>query len=147
TLLMIGLEHVIGARSSWRPLLLFFPLAGWAAGRIVPGSGVAQFSGGLLYAMNPIVFERIWAGQVGFLLGYALLPLLAKSLIEATRRPWPAQLWPAVWIALMTAFSVHFLWISAVLVLALIVVDRARMSALILGGITAIATLLLNAYL
>ena len=49
----------------------------------------ARLGAGLFYAVNPFVFDRLYAGQLGVLLGYALLPFAVDALLDAARKPAP----------------------------------------------------------
>lgn len=42
--------------------------------------GIARYFGGIFYAINPFVYERIMAGQWGLLLGYGILPFVITSI-------------------------------------------------------------------
>jgi hypothetical protein len=56
-------------------LLASLVLAGWGMHRLVEvRQPSARVFAGLLYVVNPFVYERIWTGQLYVLLGYALLP-------------------------------------------------------------------------
>jgi len=116
-----AVDWMFGQAGSWLPVVLFFPLATFSAGRLVGGSVVARVSAGLLYAVNPFVFDRLYAGQIPLLIGYALLPLATRSLIRtaANRGFWPAGLW----VGALMAFSVQFAWILAVVALAALLVQ------------------------
>jgi hypothetical protein len=137
--------RLFGSAASWLPLLLFFPLAGLGAGRLVRQGHVGKAAAGLLYAVNPMVFERTWAGHFGFLLGYALLPWVADALIRMSDQRGLGRLEPALWLAAAVGFSVHFLWIGGVL-LAVAVVSRTYRSLGWTGGVVG-CVLLSSAYL
>ena len=71
--------------------------------------------------MNPWVFNRLYAGHIPLLFGYALLPFALRSAVAAARRvtgSWsPRSLAPVLWWAGLTALSPHYAWIyGAVLV-------------------------------
>jgi hypothetical protein len=118
--------------------------------RLVPSaSEVARFFGGILYAVNPFVYDRLDTGQWYLLLGYALLPWAFAALLPLAqgRRS-------AVWrfAALATAVGVasaHMFALLAVLVLlvSLTVLVRgphrmARLAAVGAGSaITCVASL------
>ena len=46
-------------------------------------TAVARLGAGLLYAVNPFVFECLFAGQLCIVLGYALMPLGVRALLDA----------------------------------------------------------------
>src|SRR5207237_4538008 len=110
------IEHLVGSPSGWLLVLGFFPLATTAVGSLVGGGLVRRLTSGLLYVVNPFVLERLYAGHIAFLYGYALLPLLVRSATRARTAQGVRRLEPAVWIALAGGMSVHFLWIGAFVV-------------------------------
>ncbi len=56
-------------------LVAVIALAGMGMHRLVDSRlPVARVFAGLLYAVNPFVYERIWTGQLFIVLGYALIP-------------------------------------------------------------------------
>ncbi|HET8627159.1 MAG TPA: hypothetical protein VFL91_07060, partial [Thermomicrobiales bacterium] len=61
-----------------RLVLVAIPaLAFWTAARACAGAGLpGALAAGALYAANPVVYERLAAGEWTFLLGYALAPLV-----------------------------------------------------------------------
>lgn len=61
-------------------LLGIFGLAAYGAATLVPASRLsARLAAGVLYAFNPLLFERILLGHWALLLGYALLPWVVKA--------------------------------------------------------------------
>jgi hypothetical protein len=59
-------------------------LAGLGAHRLAPvRSQRAAYFAGLLYAVNPFVYDRLWTGQWFLLLGYALLPHAYKAFVDS----------------------------------------------------------------
>lgn len=126
-LTVFGLGQLIGTQvASWLPLLLAFPLAMVAIYGLLGGTKTARLGAGLFYALTPVVFDRLWAGHAGFLLGYALLPLILSSLRKATSVG--GRQWARVggWVALATAASPHFIWISLVLIAGVLLSRRPR---------------------
>ena len=99
---MTLLVRSIGEAVTWLVLLVFFPLAavgagrlagGWRSGQVTGGWRSGQVAGGwcwgrvaaaTLYCVNPWVFNRIYAGQLALLIGYALLPFAVASALRAT---------------------------------------------------------------
>jgi hypothetical protein len=120
------LAGAVGSAVTWIPLALFFPLAAVAAGRLAGGNAVSRLGAGALYCANPWVFDRIYAGHVGLLLGYALLPLATVSVLRAPDRGGVQRLAPALWWAVLTALSPHFAWIYGVVVVAVALVHLLR---------------------
>ena len=112
------LDLAFGAAGSWLPVALVFPLATMAIARLVGGSLVGQLGAGLLYAVNPFVFDRLFAGQIALLLGYAVLPFTVRALLDAatTSRALPRAI---CWAGVAVALDEHFAWILVPLTLAI----------------------------
>ncbi|MHB8293856.1 MAG: hypothetical protein ACYDH5_04385 [Acidimicrobiales bacterium] len=121
-----GLFHLLGAAASWLVVGAFFPLAGLGISRGGGGGAPGRLLAATLFEVNPFVFERLYAGQVGILFGYALLAYLAASLLRASRRGFPRNLAPALWLAAATSMAPHFAWIGGVLLAAAVAADRFR---------------------
>lgn len=113
----------------WLVIASFFPVAGLGMARAVGGSITRRAAAGLLYCVNPFVLDRLVAGQVGVLWGMALLGWAFASWAqptdtnESSRSLDPGRnrltpLWwrlnAGLWLAVLTACSVHFAWIGAV---------------------------------
>jgi len=125
--LMTVLVRAVGEAVTWLVLFAIFPLAVLGAGRLA-GRGIwCRIAAGCLFAVNPWVFNRIFAGQLALLFGYALLPWAVASALRATRsaplRPRSIAA-PALWWAILTALSPHFAWIYGVVLLAIVIVTR-----------------------
>lgn len=148
TLVALGLGVLTNpATMTWLPIALGVFAAGVSMGRLVGGPLPRQVPAGVLYAVNPLVFERIYAGQVAFLLAYGLLPLAVASLLRAQDADsWARRLRPALWITALVGFAAHFAWILAATCLVLLLVrpSRKTISWLIL---LAVVTLAANSYL
>jgi hypothetical protein len=123
-------SHFLGSAATWLPIVAFFPIATTAMSRLVGGSLWARLGAGTLYAVNPFVFQRLYAGQIALLLGYALLPFVVRSMVRAVDARGPARLTPVLWMALLTGMSPHFAWICAVVLVAVVVCHRRRLAAL-----------------
>lgn len=81
--------------------------------------GRAIYAGSVLYQINPFVYDRLMSGQYGVLLGYALLPWIAVSLLKFTREPSRrGALQLTVWAVVSSIVSIHSLGFIAVLVVA-----------------------------
>ncbi len=145
------LARLIGQAAGGLPFAVVLPLAAVGAVRLVsqvftagrPSRAVAA----LLYATNPFVFDRIAVGQVGVLLAYALLPFAVASMLRASEAGGVQRLGAAGWWAAMAAFSVHFLWIGGLVVLAVVVVRRPRPRALLWAAASVGTVAVLSAYL
>jgi len=123
-------SHLLGSAATWLPIAAFFPIATTAMSRLVGGSPWARLGAGTLYAVNPFVFQRLFVGHIALLLGYALLPLVVRSMVHAIDARGPARLTPVLWMALLTGMSPHFAWICAVVLLAVVLCHRRRLAAL-----------------
>ena len=105
------LDHLLGQAGSVVPAVIFFPLATTGAARLLRTAALpARLGAGLLYAVNPFVFDRLYAGQLGVLLGYALLPFAVDALLDAAQRPHRVAR-AAGWSAAAVMMSEHFAWI------------------------------------
>jgi len=146
-----GLARVIGPAAGWMPFAVFFPLAAAGVARLVGDvamSGrLARVVAGIFYAANPFVFERIAVGQVGVLLGYALLPFAIVSLLRASQATGIGRIGAAGWWAAMTALSVHFLWIGGLAVLGVVIARRVTSRAMLWAAATIGTVAVLSAYL
>lgn len=105
------LAYLIGSPSTPLVMALFFPIATVGASRFVGGSVWGRLAAATLYGVNPFVFDRLFVGHLGLLLGYALLPLATRSAINSVPSRGAAKLTLALWWAVLTALSPHFAWI------------------------------------
>lgn len=132
---------------AWLPIVAALSLAGVTVGRLLRGPALRRVPAGLLYAVNPFVYDRLYAGHVSFLLAYAVLPLAVASLLKATqgddRAGW---LRPALWITLLVALTPHSAWLVAVPCLIVLAWDRSVSTLGRLAGVT-FAVVVANAYL
>lgn len=143
-LLGLVLGYLLGRpETQWLTVAAVFPLATWSAGRLVGGDRLAaRLAAGTLYAVNPIVFQRLGAGQVYFLLGYALLPAFTRSLLDAEgARGW-ARYRPALWMAACVVMSVHYAWICGLIVLALVAWRHRRSTTVWSAALLGVVALL-----
>jgi hypothetical protein len=105
------LDRILGQAGSVVPAVIFFPLATTGAARLLRTAVLpARLGAGLFYAVNPLVFDRLYAGQLGVLLGYALLPFAVDALLNAAERPHGVAR-AASWSAAAVMMSEHFAWI------------------------------------
>lgn len=101
-------------------LLAIVFLAGWGMHRLVrTRSAAAAYIAGLLYAVNPFVYDRLDTGQWYLLLGYALIPHAFKAFRavledESQRAPW---IFAALFLATAIA-STHMVALLGLLCLA-----------------------------
>jgi len=116
------LNHVLGGASTWLPLLVFFPIATVGAGRLAGRSSWSRVAAGILYAVNPFVFNRLYVGHLPLLIGYALLPFATAAAVRSLSSS--AIRWPvtALWWAGLTSLSPHFAWIYGLVVVGVAIV-------------------------
>ena len=146
SIVIAHLTHLIHGGSSWLPLALVFPVGGYGMARTINGSPVARMSAGILYTLNPIVFERGVVGQQLFLLGYALLPYLALSCSRALARRGFRRYVPAVFVFLASAMSIHFVWMGLILMACFALWFTPKQTGAIWLGAMVMCTALLSAY-
>jgi hypothetical protein len=141
------LDRFFGQAGSVVPVAIFFPLATVGAARLLRGTVLpARLGAGLFYAVNPFVFDRLYAGQLGLLFGYALLPFAVTALLDAAQEPRHVGR-AACWAAAVVMMSVHFAWILVPVTAAIILTRPRRVrSALRLGG-AALGASAISAYL
>jgi len=142
TTLVELLARVVGPAAGWLPFAVFFPLAAVGSARLTGRARGAQVTAGLLYAVNPFVFDRVAVGQVGVLLGYALLPFAARSMVRGSATSGLLRPSAAGWWAVMTAMSVHFLWIGGLVLLAVMMARRTRHVLSWAAGVSVLAAMM-----
>jgi hypothetical protein len=135
------------AAMTWIPFALFFPIAYLGMSALVAGSRVQRVAAGTAYSFTGIVFQRAWVGHQAYLLGYALLPLIAQGLIESIDESGLRRLRAVPWIALAVGMGVHYFWISLVIAIAVVVQRRFSLRSIVTVGITAIFVILSSFYL
>lgn len=145
-ILLAGSKLVGAATFGWLLIAVALAVAGIAAGRLVGGSALQQSAAGALYAVNPLVFDRIFAGHVAFLAGYAVLPLAVASLVRwGDDISWRGMR-PALWLAALIGFTPHFLWIGCVVLAAHVAVRRFRCRSLAWAALVTVLTLAMSSY-
>lgn len=73
---------------------------------------------GILYVVNPFVYERLLSGQWLVLAGYALLPGLVYALVELYREhSWRNIRGVFLWLFMIGLFSFHFLVMSTIIII------------------------------
>ncbi len=86
---LVALCGVANGLALWIALIEFLAAAGCVA--MLAGFGVtswpARFTAAFFYAFGPVVFTRIAAGHLAYLLGYALLPLIVALGRRVVERP------------------------------------------------------------
>ncbi len=158
------LGRVLGSAATWLIVMAFFPISALGVARLADigwgSAGAASASGAdrvdawrgalvtrglrrstatLLYCVNPFVFDRLFAGQVAFLLGYALVPYAVASLVRSRRASGAARFAPALWIAAAAGCAIHYVWISGVLLVGALGACRfAKRAVLWILGVGAV---------
>ena len=97
---------------------------------------------GTLYAVNPFVYDRLTAGQLHLLLGYALLPWAFSSLVHALEEAGPGRAGVVgLWLGVLAAVSLHIAGMFALLVVAGQVAGASWRGLLRAGASLALAAL------
>jgi hypothetical protein len=143
--LLVAVAHVSSAALAQKLVLVSAVfLAGWGMHRLadVSSPGARVFAG-LLFAVNPWVYDRIWAGQLFVVLGYALLPWAFgafRSLLRGER----TTAWRFVLLALAVGIaSSHMALLLGLLCGVTLVFARGRAAlrpALVAFGLAALAS-------
>lgn len=146
------LSSWFGGAATWLPLLAFFPVAMVGAGQLAGRSLWSRVAAGTLYTVNPFVFNRLYAGHVFLLVGYALLPFAVGATMRSIRSSRIRWSIPALWWAGLTALAPHFAWIFGLVLagVALVtVVQRTRPWTHVVGWFAASTALftLMSSYL
>lgn len=111
------LLHVFGEAATWLVLFAFFPIAALGVGRLVGGSVLARVAAASVVCVNPWVFDRIYAGQLALIFGFALLPFATRAALrDRGGHDVIGALACALWWAILTALSPQFAWIYGVVV-------------------------------
>jgi hypothetical protein len=117
TLLIAGLHLIVGGALAQKlflaGILLCIPLGMYLLAKQYTSRAYAC-AAGMLYLYNPWVFERLAAGHVHVLLGYAYLPIVLHTLRRLLTTP-STQHWVTFCItfALFPMASLHFAYIGA----------------------------------
>jgi hypothetical protein len=135
-----ALGRLVGPALTWLVVLAVFTVGAAGASRLAGGGRPGRLAAAVLYCVNPFVFNRLYAGHLSLLLGYALLPFAVTSALRAPARRGPGALAPALWWAVLTALSPHYPWIYGAVVLICFAVGRrsaVRRAAWFLGALAA----------
>ena len=131
-------------------LLAIVFLAGLGMHRLVPSEqATGRYFAGVLYAVNPFVYDRLYTGQWYLLLGYALLPWAFAALLPLVRGHWQSAWRFAALATLVGVASPHMLALLAILAVATVLAALVRgghraatLGAVSLGGVlTVLASL------
>jgi hypothetical protein len=120
------LNWALGSVSTWLLFLLFFPTAFLGISRLAGGSLTSRIPAGVLYTLNPFVFNRLFVGHIDLLLGYALLPFAVQSALRLEGPLWRYALRVSLWWAGLTSLTPHFSWIYGVVVLVVAIVTASK---------------------
>lgn len=145
-LLLGTLGTLIGSSVTVLPAVLFFPLAMAGAAELAGGRLSVRIAAGLLYAVNPFVYDRLFVGQFGILLGYALLPWALRSLLRLPSAPAFSWLATSLWWTLLIGMAPHFVWIFGVCLAMTAIAWRLRPRVLVRLAVVAAATALTTTY-
>ena len=107
------------------PFFIFAPLAWVGFRRLLGPRTLAVAAATVLFVVNPWTDDRMSAGQVYLIVGYALLPLLTSMLFVRKVRPFTHLVLTGLLIALLIALAPHFIFIAGVLVAVALVVHVA----------------------
>lgn len=144
-----SLVHLFGSAMTWMPIFLFFPIGAFSISRLMVRQPLpSQLLAALFFVINPFVVERIYAGQLGVIYGYALLPILIKWSYEwiSEDRPKVRQL--ALLLTLMVSIDVHYAWIGGVVIAVAVLLGLGRSHAFHMSILRlALLVILLNIYL
>ena len=139
-------SHVFGHFTNVLPALVFFPIAATGMARLVPTGLAGKLPAALLYAVNPFVFDRLYVGQFGLLLGYAFLPFALASLMAPKQRGWRSIPGLALWWTLLIACSPHFVWIFGVAMLVWFFIHLRNRDTLIRLALATVAAAISTSY-
>jgi hypothetical protein len=141
------LDRLLGQAGSVVPAAVFFPIATTGAARLLRTAVLpARLGAGFFYAVNPFVFDRLYAGQLWFLLGYAGLPFAVTALLDAAREPHRVGR-AACWAGATVMMSEHFTWILLPVTAAIVVTRSHRVRAAGRLGVATLAAAAINCYL
>jgi len=141
------LDQLLGQTGSVVPAAVFFPLATTGAARLLRTSVLpARLAAGLLYAVNPFVLDRLYAGQLGLLLGYAVLPFAVTALLDAAQERHRVGR-AACWAGATVMMSEHFAWILVPVTAAIAVTRSRRLRASLRLGAAVLGAAAISSYL
>jgi hypothetical protein len=141
------LDRLLGQAGSVVPAVIFFPLATTGAARLLRTAVLpARLGAGLFYAVNPFVFDRLYAGQLGVLLGYALVPFAVAALLDAARETHHVGR-AACWAGATVLMSEHFAWILVPVTAAIFLTRQHRVQASVRLGAAALGAAAISSFL
>jgi len=149
TALLVGLFQAL----DWGPVrllpFLLVPfLVAWGFARLFARRPMPTLAATLLYVVNPFMYDRMQAGQVYLVLGFALLPLLASLLWPREPRSFARAIGAGLLFAMLIALAPNFLFVAGLLVLVFTIgaATRRDLRALLAAGITIGTTVLAGLY-
>lgn len=112
-LLLLGI--LLGSGLGMHALVRFIQAAKLGTGEFAPAGA---YLAGALYMINPFTYSRFMAGQYAVLLGYALLPFLARALLQFFAVPTLGRaVGLGVWVTIIGIVSLHTLGLAAIMAL------------------------------
>jgi hypothetical protein len=146
-------SRIIGAVLLQKAVLFLMAfLPGYLMYRNVPATKQwARLFAGMLYAINPFVYTRMLMGQWGFLLGYALLPVVFASTLKTARRPTAGRCAiTALWLAGAAALSLHAGVLALLVAVVVALFEMARRPrarrALVAAAVVLVLFLMVSCY-
>ena len=149
TALLVGLFQPL----DWGPFRLlpfllvpFLVACGFA--RLFAHRPLPTLAATLLYVVNPFMYDRMQAGQVYLVLGFALLPLLASLLWPREPRSFARAIAAGLLFAVLIALAPNFLFVAGLLILVFAIgaATRRDLRALLSAGTTIGTTVLVGLY-
>ena len=107
------------------PFVVFAPLVWVGFRRLLGARTLAVAAATVIFVVNPWTDDRMSAGQVYLIVGYALLPLLTSMLFVRQARPLTHAVLTGLLIALLIALAPHFIFIAGLLIVVALVVHLA----------------------
>lgn len=107
------------------PMAVAIVLASWGILRLT-GSLFQGIFAALLFTMNPFVYDRMLAGHIGLLLGYALLPILLSTLLRSRSSVLRDAVWVGLIAVILVALSLHFIFLVGVIFIVVVITSAIR---------------------
>lgn len=140
---LVGYLGVTGATLS-KVLVVSTPLVAgltlYSFARRLGSSPGAAFTGALLYATAPILYDKLVAGHLGYLIAYAIAPLYLAELVLLEQKPSRQTLAKAVLIFVVASMQIQFvaMLMGFALIFALLGPNRRQVFRLIGWSILAL---------
>ncbi|MGP8001733.1 MAG: hypothetical protein ACLPKI_31075 [Streptosporangiaceae bacterium] len=137
----------------WTPLYLLpfatvAPLACVGFARLFPANAPAIGAATVLFTVNPFVYQRMASGQVYVVMGYSFLPILLALVVRPFSSLAATAALGGLVFTLDVAVSVHYLFISGVLLGIVVIVHLACRQVMVVrtGAAIAICAAVMNLY-